>query len=211
MGTRTSQRRFTRRLTKGTAIAFCLCGVGVLLAACGTGVATPGVASVGSGTTTTQASASQSGSSASQYSNGLAYAQCMRSHGVPNFPDPKANGSIQLGSGIDPSSPSFASAQSRCQKFLPGGGFPASGTTTSPTAAALAQMLKVALCMRAHGISQFPDPTTKVPSKSAGVDTGGGEVSDRDGVILVFPGSLDMQSAQFIRAATVCKFARSNH
>jgi hypothetical protein len=116
-----------------------------------------------------------------------------------------------LGSGVDPSSSSFASAQAHCQKFLSGGGFPAPGTSTIPTSAALAQILKEAQCMRDHGIPQFPDPTTKVPSKLPDAGADGGVVSDRDGVILVFPGTLDMQSTQFIHAAAVCKFALTNH
>jgi hypothetical protein len=204
--TSAQRRRRVRRVTKSTSIALALCGLGILLAACGAGVATPGVADIGSSTTTTPTS---SGKGASNYNNALAYAACMRSHGVPDFPDPNANGSIQLGSGIDPSSPTFASAQARCQKLLPRGGFPAPGTITSPSSAALAQMLAVAQCMRNHGITQFPDPTTKVPSKSPSGPEG--VVSDRDGVILVFPGTLDTRSPQFVHAAAVCKFALTNH
>jgi hypothetical protein len=63
----------------------------------------------------------------------LKYAACMRSHGVPNFPDPQVNTSgggvgIKIGapgSQINPNSPSFKSAQASClplmRKVLPGG------------------------------------------------------------------------------------------
>jgi hypothetical protein len=56
----------------------------------------------------------------------LAYAQCMRSHGVPNFSDPNSRGggiSFSL-SGVDPNSPQFQRAQEACQKLspFPGGG-----------------------------------------------------------------------------------------
>jgi hypothetical protein len=48
----------------------------------------------------------------------LKFAQCMRAHGVPDFPDPKfpANGGIALGTGaeIDPNSPAFQQAQQVC-------------------------------------------------------------------------------------------------
>src|ERR1700745_4312226 len=38
-----------------------------------------------------------SGSSAgSTYRSDLAYATCMRSHGVPNYPDPKPNGGVDV-------------------------------------------------------------------------------------------------------------------
>ena len=127
----------------------------------------------------------------------------MRSNGVPNFPDPNASGGFRLGPGIDPSSPVFKAAQARCQKLLPAG--PGSGPP--PSAQALAQMLKVSRCMRRHGISEFPDPVTSVPSDLAGI----GMVSDRDGVILVFPRTLDMQSPMFTQAAAACGFRLSNH
>jgi hypothetical protein len=55
----------------------------------------------------------------------LRFSQCMRSHGVPNFPDPKASGNgigltIGKGSGVDPNSPKFKAAQQACQSLLPG-------------------------------------------------------------------------------------------
>jgi len=49
----------------------------------------------------------------------LALAQCMRAHGVPNFPDPNASGNIQFPVG-DPlvSSPAFQHAQNGpCRKY----------------------------------------------------------------------------------------------
>ena len=53
----------------------------------------------------------------------LKFAQCMRSHGVPKFPDPKAGGQMTLGTkaGVDPNTPQFQAAQKACQKLVPGG------------------------------------------------------------------------------------------
>jgi hypothetical protein len=57
----------------------------------------------------------------------LKFAQCMRSHGVPKFPDPTVspNGGGKLtiapSSGIDPKSRQFQAAQKACRKFTPGG------------------------------------------------------------------------------------------
>jgi hypothetical protein len=51
----------------------------------------------------------------------LAYAQCMRDHGVA-FPDPKFsdNGLVQMGRpGLNPKDPKFAAADKACQKDLP--------------------------------------------------------------------------------------------
>jgi hypothetical protein len=53
----------------------------------------------------------------------LKFAQCMRSNGVPKFPDPKAGGALTLGGkfGVDPNTPQFQAAQKTCQKLVPGG------------------------------------------------------------------------------------------
>jgi hypothetical protein len=64
----------------------------------------------------------------------LANAQCMRGHGITNFPDPTfdANGGAQLelgkASGIDPNDPKFQAAQRACEKTSGIGGGP---STTS--------------------------------------------------------------------------------
>lgn len=53
----------------------------------------------------------------------LAFATCMRSHGVPNFPDPKVKGG-SISEAVPASvgqSPNFQSAQRACQSLVPGG------------------------------------------------------------------------------------------
>jgi hypothetical protein len=56
--------------------------------------------------------------------------------------------------------------------------------------------------MRAHGISGFPDPTTAPPSNPGDYD----HVTDRNGVWLAVPNSIDPQSPAFEQAATACNF-----
>jgi hypothetical protein len=57
----------------------------------------------------------------------LKFSQCMRSHGVPKYPDPTfmPNGGSQMtigkSSGIDPGSPQFRAAQKACQELVPNG------------------------------------------------------------------------------------------
>jgi hypothetical protein len=66
----------------------------------------------------------QSGSAQSnqQQSQALKFAACMRENGVPNFPDPQAQGGgLIVGEGIDPNSPQFQSAMAACRKLQPGG------------------------------------------------------------------------------------------
>jgi hypothetical protein len=145
-------------------------------------------------------SSAKPNSSAATGDRGLQFARCMRAHGVANFPDPPPGGGIQIGSssGINPFSPAFKSAQASCRKLLPGGG-PGSG---HPSAQAKAQTLQISQCMRRHGISGFPDPTSSPPSSPAGHSA----VLGRDGVFLAIPGAIDTQSPAFKQAAAVCRF-----
>lgn len=51
--------------------------------------------------------------------NQLKFAQCMRSHGEPDFPDPASNGSITLPKGMNPESSQFQKAEKACQSLMP--------------------------------------------------------------------------------------------
>jgi hypothetical protein len=120
----------------------------VVLAACGSSA-------------TTNASGDSSTSTA--YQKALAYAQCIRTHGVPNYPDPNSKGQfiIQNGSSAPPSvSATVANAAAKaCQKLLPPS--MAQGPPKgSQGAKATGQGLKFAACMRSHGEPSFPDPAS---------------------------------------------------
>src|ERR1700689_4488728 len=58
----------------------------------------------------------------------------------------------------------------------PSPGFPAPGSTTHPSAQTMAHWRTVAQCMRQHGVSRFPDPTTSIPLNL----TVYREIADRD-------------------------------
>jgi hypothetical protein len=65
----------------------------------------------------------------------LQYSACMRSHGVPNFPDPifSSDGGTQLKiTGIDPHSPQFVAATTACQSLQPGGNGAGSDVGATP-------------------------------------------------------------------------------
>ena len=132
----------------------------------------------------------------------VAFANCMRANGVPNFPDPKpGSGTLfQIPAGASPAAPAFKAAQAKCQRLLPGGGLPDSGAP--PSAQTLAKLLKIARCMRQHGVPQFPDPSTTPPSNPAG--TGPVVITDFDGAILVFPATINLQSPAYRQALTSC-------
>ena len=135
----------------------------------------------------------------------LAFAKCMRAHAVPDFPDPKVSGnSIQiLGSspGIDRQSPAFVAAQHACEHLLPAGAAP----SQQQTARLKARFLTLARCMRAHGIPGFPDPTSSPPASRAGYSA----ITSNGGAWLAIPGSIDVTSPAFHRAASACKLGTS--
>jgi hypothetical protein len=86
----------------------------------------------------------------------LKFAECMRAHGVPSFPDPGGGGSgIDLtGTGINPESPAFKSARQACARLAPGGAGGVRATESQFLAA-----IRFAKCMRTNGFPDFPDPT----------------------------------------------------
>ncbi|HUB76414.1 MAG TPA: hypothetical protein VL977_05120 [Solirubrobacteraceae bacterium] len=88
-------------------------------------------------------------------SHELAYARCMRAHGVAAFPDPSPGGGfdVHAGSGVDPTSSAYRRADARCGALLPGGG---AGPSFNPRAGS--QLLRIATCMHRHGFAAFPEP-----------------------------------------------------
>jgi hypothetical protein len=172
----------------------------VVVAGCGGSSGSPTTAE---STTATRAAATSSSSSSTAGGSGpLAFAKCMRANGVLNFPDPQpGRGALFDSSGLDPSSPAFQGAQAKCQKLM-GGGPPGPGSTTHPSAQTLAKLRKIAVCMRAHGISEFPDPRTSVPSNPLG--SGYNEITDFDGAILLFPTTLNLQAPAYKQDLATC-------
>ncbi|MGN6167386.1 MAG: hypothetical protein ACTHQQ_04335 [Solirubrobacteraceae bacterium] len=169
--------KIVKRYRNGAAIVLLVIGAALAIAAC----------------------SSSSNPSVSRHNAAFVdFSRCMRTHGVPNFPDPSPGGGIaQLPrSGINPFSPSFRSAKANCLKLLPGGG-PPDGGPWSPQVRA--QMLKVSKCMRQHDIPDFPDPTISPPSNPA-------RAIARSLLILDIPATIRTQSPAFKHAATMCKF-----
>ncbi len=86
----------------------------------------------------------------------LAFANCMRAHGVPSFPDPNGGGGgVNLtATGINPQSPAFVAARKTCAGLTPGAVGGAHATANQFIAA-----LRFSKCMRTHSFPTFPDPT----------------------------------------------------
>jgi hypothetical protein len=112
----------------------------------------------------------------------------MRTHGVPDYPDPTSQSgggfSISLPHGIDPRSPQFQAAQQACRSKLPKGNL-----SPAQKQRAMAAALSMSQCMRARGIKDFPDPDSH----------GGIGIASR-------PGSdLDPNNPQFKAAMAACQ------
>jgi hypothetical protein len=132
---------------------------------------------------------------------GIEFATCMRAHGVPNFPDPGGGGGgiqIPIGSGVNPAAPAFQQAQKSCRRLLPGGG---SGPGQA-TAQEKQTMVRLAQCMRAHGVSGFPDPISSPPSSPVGFSIAFG----RPGAFIAVPNTINVQAPAFKQAALKCGF-----
>jgi hypothetical protein len=89
----------------------------------------------------------------------VGFAQCMRSHGVPRFPDPQSASTAKFPAAqqLGVSTPQFETAQKDCQHLLPAGTddeFP-----RTEVRVLLIGMLRFSQCMRSHGIAEWPDPT----------------------------------------------------
>ena len=143
--------RLWETLRRAGPLAAVVLGIALAIAACG-GSSGHGVASLGRQT-------SSSGVSSSRATGGaLAYSACMRSHGIKDFPDPNAQGDLQVqassNSDLNPDNPAYEAANQACESLLP-------GPSAAQLAKALPDLLKFAACMRAHGIKDFPDPNAQ--------------------------------------------------
>src|SRR4029077_50359 len=94
--------------------------VAVLTAACG------GHAHIGS-------SGGSASAEAATYRADLAYAHCMQTHGVPDFPDPNPSEGFSISGHPTGNSP-LARADDACQQLLPAGSTGTGGATARATA-----------------------------------------------------------------------------
>ena len=190
-------RRLTRSRRAGP-LALASIVSAVLVAACGGSSASQTAATVGGATSAASAGSTAPGA----YGSGpLGFAKCMRANGVPSYADPTPGSQGEIPIGNNPAAPAFHAAATKCQKLVPGSGPPAGpGSTTHPSAQTLERLRKIAVCMRQHGVPQFPDPRTSVPSNPTGVQ----EITDFDDAILLFPRTINLQAPAYKQALTAC-------
>jgi hypothetical protein len=108
---------------------------------------------------------------ASNSPSAVAYSACMRSHGVPNFPDPGSAGQIPKGSAqqLGVSASQYQTAQHACEHLIPAIG--STGEQQQETQCAMSDdcsqavvqkwmsgLRTLAQCLRSHGEPTWPDP-----------------------------------------------------
>jgi hypothetical protein len=134
---------------------------------------------------------SSPGASAALEAKAVTFSACIRAHGVTDFPDPTIGSNGLPSWAANPNnpnasvdSPAYSAAQKACRKGRPHLGL----QTSAEKAAANAEALKYATCMRSNGVPNFPDPNGQ-------------------GVIQInnATGSPDSNSPQFQKAETACK------
>jgi hypothetical protein len=162
----------TTRRPPGLALAAVVAGLAMVTAACGGSGGSPNASSTAGPAT---------------YQQMVAYAQCIRAHGAPEFPDPVqdqfGNWAFLSTPGSGVNGPGVPAAEIACKKLQP----KQAVLTPQERQEAVAQLLKLATCMRAHGIANFPDP-----------------VSNSDDIGINLHG-LDPSSPQFQAAQQACK------
>jgi hypothetical protein len=150
-------------------------GLVLLTAACG------GPSSTGTG------SSPNAGGSANSPS-AVAYSRCVRSHGIPNYPDPGSSGQIlkETAQQLGVSDSVLRVATAACANLNP------NNLSQAQQRQQLTGYLKFARCMRSHGVPKFPDPTT---------DPDSGRV---EFVISVSQDGIDPHSPQIIAKVREC-------
>ena len=200
---RTAARPGTRRPAPlQITFALTVIALAALLAAC----SSPGASANGVVTLETAApggSADPSASALTPEEAALAFAQCMREHGV-DMPDPVFSGTAGGGGTITQqrpalnpqTEPAFNAANEACKHFQDD--IRRNGTSEPMSAAEQKAFLDYAACMRDHGID-MADPTFEDGGVSIRIGEPGKNAGPDD------PGGIDPQSATYQAAQTACQ------
>jgi hypothetical protein len=141
-----------------------------------TGTGTAGssgtASSSGSGSSTRTASSSGTTSSGANKKptardKAVKFAECIRAHGVRDFPDPNEKNQFEYGVSVTPAV--WTRATTACKDLQPPGTLSGKRTPKQQSAS-----LRFAQCVRDHGVKDFPDPvngeplvdTYKIPSSN---------------------------------------------
>jgi hypothetical protein len=84
------------------------------------------------------------------------FAECVRAHGVSDFPDPNAKNDFEYG--VSVSAAVWKKAIDACKELQPPGTFSSKRSPKQQSAS-----LKFADCIRRNGVKDFPDPVNGEP------------------------------------------------
>ncbi|SRR6266581_663541 len=149
-------RRWCRARGRPAGVLAVAAGLALLTAACSGGTSSAvGTASTGSTSSAGSTASTGTGGASSAYlSDKLGLARCLRTHGVPNYPDPNAAGQEPPNSKQLIRTPQGQAAVSTCSYW----GDRIHNDVAAQNQAVLAEYVRFAQCMRSHGLPNFPDP-----------------------------------------------------
>ena len=132
-----------------------LATVALISAGCGSS-GPSGTGTASSTGTTNGTGGTGTGKNATGQDKAVKFAECVRAHGVPHFPDPNAKGEFEFGVDVTPAV--WGRAVNACKALQPPGSLSAKRTPKQQTAS-----LRFAQCVRENGVKDFPDPANGQP------------------------------------------------
>jgi len=185
--------RTTPGMKHTAAVTLALTALSLLLAACGSTAPSPsGVATLPSPSTgsAAQPNGSLAPAASGEMAQALAYAQCLRANGIPNWPDPDSHGVFDkslVRRAAPNRTPQLDAAFNACESLLPTS---MQGPTPAQIQQAWTDDRSFVACMRSLGVSNAPDP-----------------VSDEQGMpVFNLAGTgIDPKSAQILAKAQQCQ------
>jgi hypothetical protein len=125
--------------------------IGLISAGCGSNAPSEtGTASSGG------IASSRGNKNASDRDKAVKFAECIRAHGVADFPDPNANNEFEYGVSVTPEV--WTQATTTCKDLQPPGTLSGKRTPEEQSAG-----LRFAQCVRENGVKDFPDPVNGEP------------------------------------------------
>jgi hypothetical protein len=118
-------------------------------------------------TATAKSTATAGRKQATGQDKAVKFSECIRAHGVRDFPDPNAKGDFDYGVSVTPAV--WTKAVNACKALQPPGSLSSKRDPKQQTAS-----LRFAQCIRENGVKDFPDPangepvinTYKIPSSN---------------------------------------------
>jgi hypothetical protein len=145
--------------------------IGLISAGCGSNAPSETGTASGSGSGSSSGSAPSTGTGGTKKltarDKAVKFAECIRAHGVSDFPDPNEKNQFEYGVSVTPAV--WKKATTACKDLQPPGTLSGKRTPKQQSAA-----LRFAQCVRDNGVKDFPDPvngeplvnTYKIPSSN---------------------------------------------